>query len=95
MKDSVKELLNDLNRKIDDMITEGLKRKGHEFSNKSEVESFIMDRCRYEDDPIKKEKIYFVDNTPFLLHKYNQEYNTHVSNNGSTINATIRGYVYL
>ena len=83
----------DLSEKIDDTLTEGLRRKGHEFANKLELASFVVDRCRIENRSDIKEKTYFVDNIPFLLHKY--EYKTHISEGGRTITATCGGYHFL
>lgn len=66
-------LSDDLHRKLEDYVIEGLKRKGFEFKHKLELETFVKERCRCEDNIDLKEKVYFVDNTPFFLHNYKSE----------------------
>lgn len=66
-------LVSDLQRKLEDFIIEGLKKKGFEFDNKLDLENFIMSRCRSEDNINEKQKTYFVDNIPFFLHNYEVE----------------------
>ena len=63
-------LSSELNKKLEDYIIEGLKRKGFEFENRLELETFIKNNCRCEDTPHKKERVYFANDTPFFLHKY-------------------------
>lgn len=64
------ELINDLNNKLDNIIIEGLKLKGFEFCNKSQLENFINQHCMCFDDSINREKTYYVYGEPFLLHCY-------------------------
>jgi len=66
-------LSNDLNKKTEDYVIEGLKRKGFEFNHKLELEEFVKERCRCDDNIDLKEKIYYVDNIPFFLHNYKIE----------------------
>jgi len=66
-------LYNDLNKKLEDYVIEGLKRKGFEFNHKLELEEFVKERCRCDDNIDLKEKIYYVDNIPFFLHNYKIE----------------------
>lgn len=68
-----KELIKGISNKMDDYFIEGLRRKGFEFENKAEIYSFIKERCRCEDSLHLEERVYFVDNTPFFLHKYETE----------------------
>ena len=76
--DSSSELSNALSRKIaekvDDIFIEGLKRKGIEFKDKIELESFVKENCMCEDN--NEERKYFVHKIPFLLHKYSMEKNS-------------------
>ena len=44
-------LSSELNKKLEDYIIEGLKRKGFEFKNRLELETFIKNNCRCEDTP--------------------------------------------
>jgi len=71
--DIIGRLSSELNKKLEDYIIEGLKRKGFEFENRLELETFIKNNCRCEDTPHKKERVYFANDTPFFLHKYEIE----------------------
>ena len=73
IKDVVDGFYNDLNKKLEGYFVEGLKRKGFEFKHKIELEEFLKERCRCEDNIDLKEKIYYVDGTPFFLHNYKIE----------------------
>lgn len=73
MHDVLQEIYNELNKKLKNYFIEGLKRKGFEFKNEIESESFIKERCRAEDNIDLKEKVYYVDNIPFFLHNYNTD----------------------
>ncbi|UII79985.1 hypothetical protein [Flagellimonas sp. CMM7] len=64
------EICQSMNSKIEELVLEGLKRKGFEFDDKLSLEKFVTTRCRVEDNKEFQEKTYFVDNTPFFLHKY-------------------------
>jgi len=66
---AIKELSSRLVDKIDAVCIEGLKRKGFEFKNNSDLETFIKSNCRCEYNIQTKEKVYFVNDIPFLLHK--------------------------
>ena len=89
---------DDLNKQIDDLILEGLKRKGYEIPHRHELESFIKKRCKCEDRPHLQERIYFVDDVPFFIHRYNNEYSTDlVSGNFGETSISITGgsFAYL
>ena len=73
MEDIIGELRDGLNKKFENYVIEGLKRKGFEFKHSLELEKFVKERCRCEDDIYLKEKIYYVDNIPFFLHNYKSE----------------------
>lgn len=66
----VNQIGNNLNNQLEGGFIEGLKRKGFEFDNRYELESFVKEHCRCEYSPHLKEKVYYVDDIPFLLHKY-------------------------
>ena len=66
---AVKELSSRLVDKIDAVCIEGLKRKGFEFKKKSDLENFLQTNCRCEYNKSTEEKVYFVNDIPFLLHK--------------------------
>lgn len=62
-----------LNKKLEDYIVEGLKIKGFEFKNRTELENFIKLNCRCEDRTDIKQRTYFVNDIPFFLHCYEIE----------------------
>ena len=53
------------------IIEEALKRKGYKFKDRYELKTFVERHCRGEHNPHVREKVFFVNNEPFLLHKYN------------------------
>jgi len=67
----LKEINDLLISKIDSYFKEGLERKGYNFKNKKELENFVTCNCKYEDFSESKQKIYFVNNNPFLMIDYN------------------------
>ena len=97
----VQELIEDINKdlygQLDDCFVEGLKRKGFEFDNKSELESFIKEFCRCEDNIEKKERVYYVDDIPFLFHHYTIEIITDPLKTGcrNVISASLGEFRYL
>lgn len=91
------EISNDLNNKLENSIIEGLKRKGFEFKHKFELEKFIKEHCRCEDNVELKERIYFVHNIPFFLHNYESEINLNLltKDDCKTISAIYGSFTYL
>jgi hypothetical protein len=89
-------LFSQLNKQLEDYMIEGLKRKGFDFENRIELENFIKSNCRCEDNIDFKERIYYVNDIPFFLHKYEviQEPITEY-NNGVRISANYGSYAYL
>ncbi len=66
----ISSLSSTLNQQLENYIIEGLKRKGFEFQNKSELENFIKSNCKCEDRTDLNQRTYFVNDTRFLLHCY-------------------------
>ncbi len=60
--DVIGRISNELNKQLENLIIEGLKRKGFEFKHRIELEAFVKERCRYEDNVDLKEKFYYEDN---------------------------------
>ena len=73
MRDVVGRLNNELNKQLEDAFIDGLKRKGFEFKHRFELEVFVKEHCRSEDYVQSKQRVYFVDDIPFLLHNYKTE----------------------
>jgi len=63
----------DLSEKLDNLIIKALKLKGFEFDNKIELNQFVKNNCRCEDNVDFKERTYYVHDKPFFLHKYKTE----------------------
>lgn len=82
---------------LENIVINGLKLKGFEFDNVNELESFIKDRCRVEDYIHLEEKIYYVDNIPFLLHKYelNPVFNITNTDKETKVSASLGYYDYI
>lgn len=70
---NIERSIQQLNDKLENIVIEGLKMKGFEFGNRHELESFIKENVKCEDHVDKKERIYYVKDIPFLLHKYEIE----------------------
>lgn len=65
-RDMAQRYLDAINAKIDDLITEGLRRKGYTFETRYQMIRFIRKYCRCEISHLKEKK-YFVKEVPFLL----------------------------
>ena len=89
INDVISKQIDNLNKEIEKITIKDLKRKGFEFKNMFEMEKFIQERCKVEDYTGQQERIYFVDNKPFLSHKYKSEID--FENNS----ATCGSYAYL
>jgi len=73
MSEITAKLAIELNKKLEDLVIEGLKRKGFEPENRSDLESFLKHNCRCEERSDLKQKTYFVNDIPFFLHCYEIE----------------------
>jgi len=87
------DIYNKLNKKLEDLIIEGLKRKGFKFENRHELEQFIKSNCRCEDRMDIKQRTYFVNDIPFFLHLY--EINPIKTDSDITMSANYGYYAYL
>ena len=67
-------IIQDHNRKLDEIAKEGLRLKGFEFNNDSDLIEFISKRCSCIDYSQKKRKVYYIDGDPFLVHDYEPNY---------------------
>lgn len=64
-------LVKHLDNQLKKAVIEGLARKDFLFVNDIELINFIKNRCRIEDNIESKQRIFIVDETPFLMHDYN------------------------
>lgn len=91
-----REITQNLCNKFDEIILEGLKLKGFTFDNRYKSEEFIKLNCRCEDNIQFQQKIFYVNEIPFLLHNYEvifepiTEYNNEIK-----INANWGSYKFL
>lgn len=89
-------IYSSLQSQLENLIIEGLKRKGYQFENKKDLEDFVKTRCRRTDNIQQKQCVYYVDDTPFFLHNYevvNEQLTEH--NNGIKMSANYGTYSYL
>lgn len=95
-EEATKRLYSNLHSKFDELFIEGLKRKGFEFDNLIETEEFVKHRCICEDNTLKSERIFYVDEVPFFLHRYKTEVEIPaLDENRIYISATIGTYSFL
>ena len=93
---SLNNIRMELSKMLDNVFIEGLKLKGFEFENRIELESFIKSNCKCEYHVDVKEKIYYVNNIPFLLHKYESEYDFDINKiNKNRITVNFGSYCFL
>ncbi len=96
MYEMTMQLARELNKKFEEIFIEGLYKKGYQFNNDSDRIEFIKIHCRCEDNPLKKERVYYVCDLPFLLHSYGIETKTNFDlSSGFKIEAVNGGYMYL
>lgn len=95
--DVIGRLSNKLNKELEDYVIEGLKRKGFEFKHPLELEAFVKERCRCEDNIDLKQKVCYVDNIPFFLHNYKSEplQMSSITDRGYKMTANLGTYAYL
>lgn len=95
-QDATNYLVQGLIKKTEDLFVEGLKLKGFEFENRFELETFIKEHCRCEDNMDLKQRIYFVNDIPFFLHCYEVIYEPITEiNNGMRMSANYGYYSFL
>lgn len=105
MSDLVTEVIskatNELAGRLDEIVIEGLSRKGFTFENRRDIEAFIVENCRRIRDPFSKVDTYYVKNERFLLHYYSPEWSlTHkheedLSESRIKVKATVGRFQFL
>lgn len=93
----ISRLSNGLIKQMETIFINGLKLKGFEFETRSELEQFITVHCKCIDNDMVKQKIYYVDNIPFLLHNYETQMDmvNIESDKAHTVSASYGSYAYL
>lgn len=92
----IENLVDGLANKFDELLIDGLKRKGFEFDTIESTLDFVKENCRCVDYKEKEQRIYFVNDVPFMLHSYKIEMSEiDMSNNEFKINASYGSYAYL
>ncbi|MCG8813301.1 hypothetical protein G1K66_08505 [Tenacibaculum finnmarkense] len=83
------------NKGLEYYFLEGLKRKSIVVAHHN-LEIFVKEKCRCEDNLDLKHRTYFVNNTPFLLHKYITKVGPIITDNGKiSIKANFGDFIYL
>ena len=94
LHDATSKMMADLSKQFDDIVIKGLHLKGHDFHNQYELHDFIKTRCSCLDDQMLKQRVYSIDDVPFLLHNY--KIDIKFDNDDSyTISASLGTYTYL
>ena len=93
--DMMQSAYDQINKKFEELIIEGLKRKGFEFKNRMELENFIKSNCKCEDIVTKKKRTYLVNGVPFLIHFYGIKVDINSMNSDYTFNANYGSYSYV
>ena len=95
--DVIGRLSSQLNNQLEYYMIEGLKRKGFEFENRMELESFIKLNCRCEDITDLKQRTYFANDIPFFLHCYEikMDLNPITTDRETKMSANYGSYAYL
>jgi len=89
-------MIADLNRQVDNIFIKALERKGFHFARRDYLIEFIKQRCTCVDNIELKEKVYFVDEIPFLFHDYKTDFSiNHNENHSVTMNATIGSFAFI
>lgn len=82
--------------KLENLIIEGLKRKGFEFESRIEIENFIKKNCECLDNVSLQERVYYVNSIPFLLHHYGVIVDPFIKDRSViSVDATYGSYEYL
>jgi hypothetical protein len=86
-----------MHKTMNDLMIEGLKRKGFEFNNRIELEEFIKSKVRCEDRVDIKQRVYFANDIPFFLHDYNiqNDFNPIATNSEFAMSANLGRYAFL
>lgn len=71
----INQVAESINKQLEKIFIEGLWRKGFEFNDRVELESFIKSNCRCADRMDVKQRTYFVNDIPFLVYYYEVETN--------------------
>lgn len=89
-------LVDGLANKFDELLIAGLSRKGFEFDTIEDTLTFVKENCRCVDYKEKEERVYFVNDIPFMLHSYKIEMSQiDMLDNEFKINASYGSYAYL
>ena len=71
----INQVAESINKQLDEIFIEGLKRKGFEFNDRLKLESFIKSNCKCADRTDVKQRTYYVNDIPFLVYYYEVETN--------------------
>ena len=93
----MKRLCDEVVDNLENLFIEGLKLKGYEFVNRIYLENFIINNVRCEEHQLTKERIYFVNNIPFFLHKYEtvDQFNTFQEDRSYKVSINLGHYKFL
>jgi hypothetical protein len=81
--------------RFNDIIIEGLERKGYVFPYLEELEDFVRSHCNSVIDEQKSVRIFYVKEQPFLIHHFKPETSIEISEDGRTASATLGHYQFV
>lgn len=84
-----------LRDEMDKMVTEGLKRKGHEFETRKELETFIKENCSVRLIERTNEQIFYANGEAFLSYYPQSEIVIYHDTEEHTVKAKAGTYIYL
>ena len=73
MHEHIKDSMLKISNRIDEIITEGLRRKGFEFEDKKELIKFVQRHCECVHGVLAKTKTYYANGEAFLIWEENYE----------------------
>jgi hypothetical protein len=93
----IRDLTRQINQRLNEIFIEGLRRKGFYYDDEEELADFVKENCRCEDHTSKSERIYFVNDIPFLIHYYKANLGMQIDHNGfkTSIEADYGDFAYL
>ena len=89
-----KQLIEQLESKIDSLIVQGLSLKGYDFNSREEIIDFISKNCTCKDNVDAGIRIYCVNEVPFFEHRYKTECSSFLEN-VNEFKITIGDYKFL
>lgn len=89
----IKRARMELVSKLEGAFVAALSRKGFDFNNRYELTEFVKGHCTATDNTMLKERVYYVDGTPFFIHYYGVSVDGQTDRGKVTFNGGSYGYL--